>query len=140
MSPAFEGGGGGFATCSADMAKFIYTVFHGRLINHVQLDHMTGKTPVLPVQTDMPRVAAGVFSYRTALGEAFGHSGLWFGYKTLVVYYPSLHVGAAMQVNSQIDATGADLAEYKIEGRSFTMIEALTELVTESVHGKRDVP
>lgn len=137
MNPAFEGGGGGFATCSADMAKFIYALFNGRLIDASQLAHMNGVHPVLQIHTDGARVAAGVFSFDTALGEAFGHPGIWFGYKTLVAYYPSLGIGAAMQVNSQIDATGADLEVFRIEGKEFSMIGVLTELVRESVGAPR---
>jgi D-alanyl-D-alanine carboxypeptidase len=132
MNPAFEGGGGGFATCSHDMAKFIFTVFNGGLIDAAQLHHMTGEDAVLPVQTEFPRVAAGVFAYKTPLGEAFGHSGLWFGYKTLVLYFPERKLGAAMQVNSQIDASGADLEVFRMEGKEFTMVEALSQLVLES--------
>jgi len=74
--------------------------------------------------------AAGVFRYQTQSGTAFGHSGIWFGYKTMVLYYPSLCVGAAMQINSQIDGDGNDLQRYQLDGRHFTMVDALTELVT----------
>jgi D-alanyl-D-alanine carboxypeptidase len=139
MNPAFEGGGGGFATCSPDMAKFIYTVFNGSLIDRSQLDHMTGRVPVLSLAPvpHRKRVAAGMFSYQTALGEAFGHSGIWFGFKTMVLYYPSLQLGAAMQVNSQIDASGADLTTYRIEGRRDDMVQALTELVKKAAHVRR---
>jgi len=97
-----------------------------------QLHHMTGQDAVLPVQTEFPRVAAGVFAYKTPLGEAFGHSGLWFGYKTLVLYFPERKLGAAMQVNSQIDASGADLEVFRMGDKEFTMVEALSQLVLES--------
>lgn len=130
MNPAFEGGGGGFSTCSPDLAKFAFSLFHG-LLDPTQLRHMTGLDPVLPVVTDQPRVAAGAFAYETALGEAFGHSGLWFGYKTQVAYYPGQAVGAALQVNSQIDASGADLQIFRMHGKQYTLIEALTQLVVE---------
>ena len=134
MNPAFEGGGGGFATTSNDMAKFIFALFNGRLIDAPLLERMDGRQPVLAIKTDRPRVAAGVFSYDTSLGEAFGHSGLWFGYKTLVVYYPALKIGAAMQVNSQINAAGADLQTFKVDGQDFSMIGALTLLVQKSLN------
>jgi hypothetical protein len=39
-------------------------------------------------------------------------------------------VGAAMQINSQIDGDGNDLQRYQLDGRHFTMVDALTELVT----------
>jgi Beta-lactamase len=116
------------------MAKFIFALFNGQLIDASLLERMDGRQPVLAIKTDRPRVAAGVFSYDTSLGEAFGHSGLWFGYKTLVVYYPALKVGAAMQVNSQINAAGADLQTFKIDDHDFSMIGALTLLVQKSLN------
>jgi len=130
MSPAFEGGGGGFSTDSADMAKFIYSLFQGALVGPAELEHMTSQPVPVSGRTNGAAYAAGIFRYQTRLGTAFGHSGIWFGYKTMVLYYPSLCTGAAMQVNSQIDGEGNDLQEYQLNGRHLTMIDTLTELVT----------
>ena len=129
MNPAFEGGGGGFATNSPDMAKFIYSLFSGDLLGRQELRHMTSRSVAIPGLADKTSYGAGLFTHRTELGTAFGHSGLWFGYKTMVLYYPSVCVGAAMQVNSQIDGDGNDLAEYHLNGRRFSMVGMLTELV-----------
>ncbi len=129
MNPAFEGGGGGFATNSPDMAKFIYSLFNGELLGRQELRHMISHSVPIPGHGDETYYGAGLFTHRTELGTAFGHSGLWFGYKTMVLYYPSVCVGAAMQVNSQIDADGNDLAEYQLNGRGFSMVGMLTELV-----------
>jgi D-alanyl-D-alanine carboxypeptidase len=129
MNPAFEGGGGGFATNSPDMAKFIYSLFSGDLLGRKELTHMTSHSVAIHGRVDKTSYGAGLFTHRTELGTAFGHSGLWFGYKTMVLYYPSVCVGAAMQVNSQIDGDGNDLAEYRLNGRRFSMVGMLTELV-----------
>jgi D-alanyl-D-alanine carboxypeptidase len=129
MNPAFEGGGGGFATNSPDMAKFIYSLFSGDLLGRQELTHMTSHSVAIHGLVDKTSYGAGLFTHRTELGTAFGHSGLWFGYKTMVLYYPSVCVGAAMQVNSQIDGDGNDLAEYRLNGRRFSMVGMLTELV-----------
>jgi D-alanyl-D-alanine carboxypeptidase len=130
MNPAFEGGGGGFSTDSPDMANFIYNLFRGALVGSDELDYMTSKPVPVSGRANDAAYAAGVFRYQTPSGTAFGHSGIWFGYKTMVLYYPSLCVGAAMQVNSQIDGDGNDLQQYRLNGRHLTMVDTLTELVT----------
>jgi D-alanyl-D-alanine carboxypeptidase len=130
MNPAFEGGGGGFSTDSPDMAHFIYSLFRGALVGSDELDYMTSRPVPVSGRANDAAYAAGVFRYQTQSGTAFGHSGIWFGYKTMVLYYPSLCVGAAMQINSQIDGDGNDLQRYQLDGRHFTMVDALTELVT----------
>jgi len=130
MNPAFEGGGGGFSTDSPDMANFIYNLFQGALVGPDELDYMTSHPVSVSGRANDAAYAAGIFQYQTQSGTAFGHSGIWFGYKTMVLYYPSLCVGAAMQVNSQIDREGNDLQLYQLNGRHVTMVDALTELVT----------
>jgi D-alanyl-D-alanine carboxypeptidase len=130
MNPAFEGGGGGFSTDSPDMANFIYHLFRGSLVGSDELDYMTSRPVPVAGRANDAAYAAGLFRYRTQSGTAFGHSGIWFGYKTMVLYYASLCVGAAMQVNSQIDGDGNDLQQYQLNGRRLTMVDTLTELVT----------
>jgi D-alanyl-D-alanine carboxypeptidase len=129
MNPAFEGGGGGFATNSPDMANFIYSLFRGNLVGSRQIAYMTSRPVPVSGRANDAAYTAGIFEYRTESGTAFGHSGIWFGYKTMVLYYPSLCVGAAMQVNSQIDGDGNDLQQFRLNGRQFTMVEILTEVV-----------
>jgi D-alanyl-D-alanine carboxypeptidase len=137
MNPAFEGGGGGFSTNSPDMAKFIYSLFHGKLVGSKQLDSMTAGPVPVPGRGNNAAYAAGLFEYQTESGTAFGHSGIWFGYKTMVLFYPSLCVGAAMQINSQIDGDGNDLMQYRLNGRQFTMVDMLTELVISELRSER---
>jgi D-alanyl-D-alanine carboxypeptidase len=130
MNPAFEGGGGGFSTDSPDMANFIFSLFRGALVGSEELDYMTSHPVPVSDRANEVAYAAGVFRYQTQSGTAFGHSGIWFGYKTMVLYYPALCVGAAMQVNSQIDGDGNDLQQYQLNGRHMSMVDTLTELVT----------
>lgn len=137
MNPAFEGGGGGFVTDSSDMANFIYSLFQGKLIKPRELSYMTSGLVPVSGRGKSTAYAAGLFRYRSRLGPAFGHSGIWFGYKTMVLYYPTRCVGAAMQVNSQIDGDGNDLAQYQLHGRRFTMVEMLTELAASELRVER---
>jgi D-alanyl-D-alanine carboxypeptidase len=136
MNPAFEGGGGGFATTSPNLAKFIYTVFNGRVLDQQHLDFLTGEIAISGPPANRDRLPGGLFVFQTAQGKAFGHKGIWFGFKSIVIYYPALRLGAALQVNSQIDGTGADLQVYSINGHRLSMEQALTELVEEAVHGR----
>jgi D-alanyl-D-alanine carboxypeptidase len=137
MNPAFEGGGGGFSTNSPDMANFIYSLFHGKLVGSKELDFMTSGPVLVPGRGNNAAYAAGLFEYQTESGKAFGHSGIWFGFKTMVLYYPSLCLGAAMQTNSQIDGDGNDLTQYRLNGRRFTMVDMLTELVISELRSER---
>lgn len=137
MNPAFEGGGGGFSTNSPDMADFIYNLFHGELVGPKELDYMTSGPVPVPGRGNNAAYAAGIFEYETEAGKAFGHSGIWFGYKTMVIFYPSLCVGATMQVNSQIDGNGNDLRQYLLNGRQFSMIDMLTELVMSALRSEK---
>jgi D-alanyl-D-alanine carboxypeptidase len=138
MPPAFEGGGGGFSTNSPDMAKFIYSVFNSGLVGHRELNQMISRPVRIPERGTNIAYAAGLFRQATELGTAYGHSGIWFGFKTLVLYYPNLHVGAAMQVNSQIDGDGNDLAVYRMHGRRLNMAEVLSQLVRSSLRAEHD--
>jgi D-alanyl-D-alanine carboxypeptidase len=138
MPPAFEGGGGGFSTNSPDMAKFIYSVFNSDLVGRAELDQMISRPVPIPERGAHISYAAGLFAQKTELGTAYGHSGIWFGYKTLVLYYPDLRVGAAMQVNSQIDGEGNDLAVYRLYGRRLSMAEVLSQLVRSSLRADHD--
>jgi D-alanyl-D-alanine carboxypeptidase len=133
MYPAFEGGGGGFSTSSPDLAKFMYGVFATSLIGPSERAHMTASFVPIDPPAAKRSYGAGIFRYETALGTAYGHSGVWFGYKTQVQYFPALCVAAAMQVNSQIDGEGNDLSQFKAHGRRFGMPDMLTELMTQAI-------
>ncbi len=137
MNPAFEGGGGGFATSSPDLAKFTYSVFATHLIGQQELNHMTAHFVPLPASSGKLAYGAGIFRYETALGTAYGHSGVWFGYKTLMLYFASLCVAAAMQVNSQIDGDGNDLSQFRMGIGSLDMSDMLTELLRQTMEQKR---
>ena len=134
MNPAFEGGGGGFSTTSPDMARFIYGLYNSNLVGPDELAYMTSGPIAVSPDNDDVKYGAGLFIYKTELGAAMGHPGLWFGYKTLVLYYPSACVGAAMQVNSQIDGEGNDLSRYRVDGKSLGMAATLTALVQKELH------
>jgi CubicO group peptidase (beta-lactamase class C family) len=138
MTPAFEGGGGGFSTNSPDMAKFIYSVFNSGLVGHRELSQMISRPVPIAERGAHISYAAGLFMQQTDLGTAYGHSGIWFGFKTLVLYYPHLRVGAAMQINSQIDGDGNDLAVYRLDGRRLSMAEVLSQLVRSSLRTGHD--
>ena len=137
MNPAFEGGGGGFSTNAPDMANFIFSLFRGKLVGSKELGYMTSGPVPVPGRGNKAAYAAGLFEYQTKSGTAFGHSGIWFGYKTMVLFYPSLCLGAAMQINSQIDGEGNDLTQYRLNGRQFTMVDMLTELVRSELRSEK---
>jgi D-alanyl-D-alanine carboxypeptidase len=141
MYPAFEGGGDGFSTTASDLARFLYGVFGTPLIGETERRHMTEHWVPIPPKTANRAYGAGIFKYVTALGTAYGHGGLWFGYKTQVQYFPSICIAAALQVNSQIDGEGNDLTQFHTRERNFGMVALLTELLSEAlVQRKGPVP
>lgn len=131
--PSFEGGGGGFSTTSADLAKFMYSLFNANLIGEEERHYMVAPPVRAPAYLKRPKgqYGAGIFTYGTALGTAYGHGGIWDGYKSMMLYYPSRCIGAALQVNSQIDGEGYDLERYQLGASSFDPPAILTELVRE---------
>jgi len=133
--PSFEGGGGGFSTTSADLAKFMYSLFNANLIGEEERHYMVAPPVRAPAYLKRPKgqYGAGIFTYGTVLGTAYGHGGIWDGYKSMMLYYPSRCVGAALQVNSQIDGEGYDLERYLLRASSFDPPAMLTELVREAL-------
>ena len=107
MDPRYEAGGGGFATDSPDLARWMYALFNSDVVSSAGRSHLLRPSrPFEEFNGPGTRYGSGLFIFRTALGTAYGHGGWDPGYRIEMLYFPKLCVGAAVQVNSQIDRTG----------------------------------
>lgn len=101
LHPGFEGGGGGFVTNPADLAKWIALFAEGKAFPASLLPDVRRGVPA--GQKDVGKDALtglGIDMVDTPLGRAYGHGGFFPGYLTLVLWYPDAGVAVAIQVNS----------------------------------------
>jgi len=104
LHPGFEGGGGGFVTSAADLARWLPLFVDGKaypaaLVADVRRGVPAGKLDI----GDNARSGLGVEIVDTPLGTAYGHGGFFPGYLTLVLYYPQAGISLAIQVNSSAE-------------------------------------
>ena len=98
LNPQFEWTGGGIASTTADLARWAKLLYEGKAFPAAQLEQMlTGVPARLGPAT---RYGLAVILRDTPLGTAQGHSGFFPGYATEMMYFPSLKLSAALQVNS----------------------------------------
>ncbi|HEX6811657.1 MAG TPA: serine hydrolase domain-containing protein [Planctomycetota bacterium] len=97
FDPGFEGGGGGFASTAADLARWAKVLYEGDVLAGVRDEAVAGlPAPLGPGSS----YGLGVMIDRTELGEAWGHSGFFPGSMTAMRYYPDLKIAAAVMINS----------------------------------------
>ncbi|MBS0123279.1 serine hydrolase domain-containing protein [Thetidibacter halocola] len=123
--PAVESAGGGFASTSADLARWGHLLFGGEAMDAPYLDRLLDGVPVDP---DAPGIiyGAGVAIYAdTPRGPVWGHGGWIPGYVSSLRHYPDHGVTLAFQINTDIGvmdnssdlvpALEAELADLAIE-------------------------
>lgn len=124
-NPAVESAGGGFASTSADLARWGHLLFRGAAMDAPYLDRLLDGVPVDP---DAPGIlyGAGVAIYaETPNGPVYGHGGWIPAYVSSLRHYADHGVTVAFQINSDVgvmdDSTDlvpafeAALAELAIE-------------------------
>ena len=117
LDPGFEGGGGGYAANAGDLARWIAYFMEGRAFPASLLPQVRQGVPAgqLDVGTDA-RAGLGIEMAETPLGMAYGHGGFFPGYLSLVLYYPSVRIAVALQVNSSAgDALSRPLRDVLLE-------------------------
>jgi D-alanyl-D-alanine carboxypeptidase len=99
INPQFEWAGGGFASTSADLARWALALWGGDVIDAKLMDDVLAGV-------DAPMLGAGakyglcVILRDTPLGPSQGHAGYFPGYVSEMRYYPERGFAVAMQVNS----------------------------------------
>lgn len=101
-NPQFEWGGGGFASTSGDLARWIVLFSAGDAVSRLRWAEASQPTHVDPENGD--GYGLGIHIDTTALGTAYGHSGYVPGYLSWVRWYESAGIAVAMQTNASDDA------------------------------------
>src|SRR6056297_1559474 len=94
--------GGGFASTSADLARWGHLLFGGEAMDAPYLDRLLDGVPVDP---DAPGIlyGAGVAIYAdTPRGPVWGHGGWIPAYVSSLRHYPDHGVTVAFQINTDI--------------------------------------
>ena len=125
--PGVEWTGGGFASTSADLARWGHVLFSGAAMDTPYLDRLLDGVPVAP---DAPEIlyGAGVAIYAdTSRGPVYGHGGWIPGYVSSLRHYADHGVTVAFQINSDagivddstdlVPALEAALADFAISVR-----------------------
>lgn len=101
-NPALEWTGGGFASTSADLAKWGHSLFTGQAMSGSYLERLLEGVPVHP---DAPGVvyASGIAIYAdTPFGRVLGHGGWVPGYVSSLRHYADHDLTIAFQINSDV--------------------------------------
>ena len=103
-NPAIEWTGGGFASTSADLARWGHALFTGQAMPSPYLDRLLAGVPISP---DAPGISygSGVAIYaETPFGPVYGHGGWIPGYVSSLRHYADHGVTIAFQINSDVGA------------------------------------
>ncbi len=100
MNPDFEWCGGGFATNSGDLARWLHSLHSGSV-----LDETSHRQLVTPVDLQTGRSAEygyglGSFIWKTDQGMFYGHAGIMPGYLTQIEYSREYKFAIALQTNT----------------------------------------
>jgi D-alanyl-D-alanine carboxypeptidase len=98
INPQFEWGGGGFASTSEDLARWIHAIHEGRAFDDSLLDEARSGVPA-PLGPQ-GSYGLGVIMMELPVGAAWGHSGFMPGYRTEGYYFPPEGFSVALQINT----------------------------------------
>lgn len=117
LDPAFEGGGGGFATTAGDLARWMGLFMLGQVFSADLMPEVVRGVPAGQMDVGKEALSGlGVEIVETPLGKAYGHGGFFPGYLTLVLWYEGPKLAVAIQVNSSAgDALARPLREVLLE-------------------------
>lgn len=106
LNPAFEWGGGGFATSPQDLARWGHALYSGDVLPEPQRRLMIESA--VPAQLG-PGVLYGlgvIVRPSTPVGPTVGHSGFFPGYMSELVHARDSGITVAVQVNSSAGVRG----------------------------------
>jgi D-alanyl-D-alanine carboxypeptidase len=131
--PGTEWTGGGFATTSHDLAKWVFNFNQGKILSQKLIDEAKIGVPYTSEQNglvpDVERYGLGIMIFRdNGLGAAIGHPGYALGYRTWALYFPSASFSIALMVNTD------DKDNLKPGFKNF--LKAAEKIIAESVSRK----
>lgn len=99
INPQFEWAGGGFASTTVDMARWVKDIHEGRAFDASLLEQAREGIPA-PLGPPGTTYGLCVITLPLPVGLAYGHSGFMPGYRTEMYYFPEHQFGLALQVNT----------------------------------------
>lgn len=103
INPQWEWAGGGFASTAEDLARWARALYAGGVLEKKSLDEMLRSTTT----GEGANYGLGVEITQGRWGKGYGHDGEFFGYISVMRYYPNSGVAVAVQINSD-ETSGAD--------------------------------
>jgi len=101
-NPSWEYCGGGLVSTSADLARFMWALFSGRLLSAACLGEMLTAWP-MEYALENHRYGLGVQRFESEMGPAYGHTGQFTGYRSVAFYFQRSTMTVAMQVNADAE-------------------------------------
>jgi len=99
LNPQFEWGGGGMASTTEDLARFMQDLHIGSAFDAELLEQVYDGVPA-PLGPNASYGLATIMMGLPTSGTAFGHSGFMPGYRTEAYYFPDYGFALALQLNS----------------------------------------
>ena len=100
INPQFEWTGGGLISTSLDLARWAKIVYEGNVFSKQMLEEMLKPVDFRTGQPASAGYGLGVFVFDTEHGFIYGHSGIFPGYQTDMLYITSIQCGMAIQINA----------------------------------------
>ena len=115
INPQFEWTGGGYASTTQDLARWVKMIYEGKAFSPDLLPQVVDgvAAPMLGRET---RYGLGSIIRKTQVGTSYGHSGFFPGYMTDMAYFPNQKIGVAVQVNTSVGRSlGKPLSRILVE-------------------------
>jgi D-alanyl-D-alanine carboxypeptidase len=115
INPQFEWTGGGYASTTQDLARWVKMIYEGKAFSPDLLPQVLDgvAAPMLGRET---KYGLGAIIRKTQVGTSYGHSGFFPGYMTDMAYFPDQKVAVAVQVNTSVGRSlGTPLSRILVE-------------------------
>ena len=115
VNPQFEWTGGGYASTTQDLARWVKMIYEGKAFSADLLPQVVDgvAAPMLGRET---KYGLGAIIRKTQVGTSYGHSGFFPGYMTDMAYFPDQKIAVAVQVNTSVGRSlGKPLSRILVE-------------------------
>lgn len=100
MDPGFEWCGGGFVSCSSDLARWARELYAGTVLDDRRVKELIAAVDFRSGQPSDSGYGLGCFVWNTKQGQFLGHAGIMPGYCTQVEYSRDHKFSIAIQINT----------------------------------------
>lgn len=100
FNPQMENAGGGYVSTTADLAKWAKYYYQGTVFSDSLKTMIQTISPNGYNVYDGWHCGAGIFILETKYGQAYGHTGLMVGTRSIMLYFPEWNIAAALQMNT----------------------------------------